>query len=156
MESWIICVYLYNISISLYLYISLHMSIYIYIIYLYRYRYRSSSKNSMDHPRIVDVFAQAFDPPRCLATAGLDDQLRWASAPPWPYGESGQCHAPVVVLDVGKGMKGATFMGNLRKAPKLAIVISYNIIVIIAQRFLCWISTFKGLGMMLHFVHSRE
>ena len=34
----------------------------------------------MDHPRIVDVFAQTVDPPRCLATVGLDDQLRWASA----------------------------------------------------------------------------
>eukprot|EP00435_Cladocopium_sp_Y103_P074321 s689_g48.t1 len=43
-----------------------------------------------------------------LVTVGLDDQLRLgATAPPWPYGESlGECHAPVVVLDVGKGMKG--------------------------------------------------
>ena len=65
----------------------------------------------MDPPQIVDVFAQSVDPgSRCLATVGLDDQLRWASAvPAWPYGEAGEGHAPLVVLDVGNGMKGGAW-----------------------------------------------
>ena len=131
-------VYIYIISlylcISIYLYICIYIYISIYLyIYRYRYRYRSSNKNSMDHPRIVDVFAQTVDPPGCLATVGLDDQLRWASAPPWPYGESGQCHAPVVVLDVGKGMKGAR-NGKPQESSQTG---HCNIIVIISQRFLC-------------------
>ena len=49
-----------------------------------------------------------------IVTVGLDDQIQRLDGPEWPKGYQldGQKTAPVVILDVGKGMKGGS--GQMR------------------------------------------